>query len=115
MEIIHTYVARLLNRPRFRKIGLQSNLYFQQKLIAFSNDIYHKDATMVLQARAPRRLHCATPAAAPGRASGGALHVLAGPAAVLRPVSICPSRCYLGTPARAREQCFHAHASIFRR
>lgn len=51
IEILHTYVARLLNRPRFRKIKLQENVNFQQKLVGLSNDIYHKDATVVLQVR----------------------------------------------------------------
>lgn len=84
VEIIHTYVARLLNRPRFRKIGLQSNLGFQQKLIALSNDIYHRDATVVLQARAPGPLLMAPLRHA---ALGGAVHAV-GTASLAVPCSL---------------------------
>lgn len=49
VEIIHTWLARLLNRPRFKSIGLKQNKMFQQHLIGIANDVYLKDATMVLQ------------------------------------------------------------------
>lgn len=51
IDIIHTHLARLLNRPRFDAIKLKENLTFQQYAINMANDIYGKDAMLVLEVR----------------------------------------------------------------
>lgn len=49
VEIIHTWLARLLKRPRFKAMGLKDNTHFQQHLVGIANDLYKKDGTMLLQ------------------------------------------------------------------
>ena len=49
VELIHTYLARLCNRPRMKAVKLDKNKYFQQQLVSMANDVYKKDGTLALQ------------------------------------------------------------------
>lgn len=54
VDIVHTHVARLLTRPRFKAMGLTSNSLLQNHLVAISNDIYQKDGLLVLEVKSMR-------------------------------------------------------------
>lgn len=55
IDILHTHLARLLKRPRFKAMGLfgasKAAQDFQQYAISLANDIYTKDGTLVLEVR----------------------------------------------------------------
>jgi hypothetical protein len=51
VDIVHTHVARLLTRPRFKAMGLATNRPAQNQLVAISNDIYQKDGLLVLEVK----------------------------------------------------------------
>ncbi len=59
IDVLHTHLARLLKRPRFKSMGLgattQAASDFQQYAVSFANDIYVKDGTLLLEVRPRRR------------------------------------------------------------